>query len=211
MERSSGVFVSIEGLDFSGKSTLVGVLRETLDGSETPTFFTREPGGTPAAERIRSLVLDPEVEMEDWTEAYLYAAARTDHARREISPRLRRGEDVICERYVDSSLAYQGVGRGLGLEAVRALNARAIEAAMPEKTFYLKLDPGERERRARNRGSLDRLERVGEEFMKKVEGAFEEISCREPDRVEVLDATLAPEELARIVGVFLEDRRYTSR
>lgn len=211
MERSRGVFVSIEGLDFSGKSTLVGVLREALDGSETPTFFTREPGGTPAAERIRSLVLDPEVEMEDWTEAYLYAAARTDHARREISPRLRRGEDVICERYVDSSLAYQGVGRGLGLEAVRALNARAIEAAMPEKTFYLKLDPGERERRARNRGSLDRLERVGEEFMKKVEGAFEEISCREPDRVEVLDATLAPEELARIVGVFLEDRRYTSR
>jgi dTMP kinase len=211
VERSRGVFVSIEGLDFSGKSTLVGALKNMLEGTEPPTLFTREPGGTPAAERIREIVLDPEIEMDDWTEAYLYAAARLDHARREISPRLERGENVVCERYVDSSLAYQGAGRGLGLEAVRALNARATEAAMPDRTFYLKLDSGERERRAKNRGSLDRLESVGEEFMRKVEGGFEELAAREPDRIEVLDATLAPEELAGIVRGFLDGRRYTSR
>lgn len=209
MENLRGVFITIEGLDFSGKSTLVGVLKGMLEGSEIRTYFTREPGGTLAAERIRGIVLDPEVEMDDWTEAYLYAAARADHARREITPRLENGENVVCERYLDSSLAYQGVGRGLGLEAVRDLNARAVEAAMPDKTFYLKLESEERERRARNRGSLDRLESVGEEFMRRVEGAFEELARLEPERIEVLDATLPPEELAEIVGGFLGERRYT--
>jgi dTMP kinase len=210
VERSRGVFVTIEGLDFSGKSTLVGVLKGMLEGAETPTFFTREPGGTPAAESIRALVLDPEVEMEDLTEAYLYAAARADHTRREILPRLARGENVVCERYLDSSLAYQGEGRGLGIEAVRNLNAKAVEGAMPDRTFYLRLTPEERERRALDRGSLDRLERVGEEFMEKVEKAFEELSVCEPERIEVLDASLPPEELARRVGGFLGVRRYTS-
>lgn len=210
VEVSRGVFITIEGLDFSGKSTLVGILKGMLEGSEPPTFFTREPGGTPAAERIRSLVLDPDIEMEDLTEAYLYAAARADHVRREILPRLENGENVICERYLDSSLAYQGVGRGLGVEAVRSLNARAVEGATPDKTFYLELTPEEREKRAKNRGSLDRLESVGEEFVREVEGAFEEIARREPYRIEVLDATLAPEELARRVGGFLGERhRYT--
>jgi dTMP kinase len=210
VEVSRGVFITIEGLDFSGKSTLVGILRERFEGSEPPTFFTREPGGTPAAERIRSLVLDPDIEMDDLTEAYLYAAARADHTLRQILPRLENGENVVCERYLDSSLAYQGVGRGLGLDAVRELNAKAVEAATPDKTFYLKLEPEEREQRAENRGSLDRLESVGEEFMRKVEGAFEELARREPDRIEVLDAMLAPEELARIVGGFLGEPRYTS-
>ncbi|MGH3086975.1 MAG: dTMP kinase [Rubrobacteraceae bacterium] len=204
-----GTFITIEGLDFSGKSTLVEILKEMLEGSRPPTHFTREPGGTPAAEKIREILLDPEIEMDDWTEACLYAAARVDHARQEIAPRLERGENVICERYLDSSLAYQGVGRGLGLEAVRALNARAVEVAMPERTFYLKLNPEERERRARDRGCLDRLESVGEEFMNRVEGGFEELACREPDRIEVLDASLSPEELAKIARGFLEERRYT--
>ncbi len=180
-----------------------------LESSEPRTYFTREPGGTPAAERIREIVLDPEVEMDDWTEAYLYAAARADHVRRQILPRLENGESVVCERYLDSSLAYQGAGRALGLDAVRDLNAKAVEAATPDKTFYLKVEPEERERRAKNRGSLDRLERVGEDFMRRVEGAFEELACMEPDRIEVLDASLAPEELAGIVGGFLEVRRYT--
>lgn len=211
MERSRGVFVTIEGLDFSGKSTLVGTLRGMLEGSEKRTHFTREPGGTPAAERIRGIVLDPEVEMDDWTEAYLYAAARTDHARREISPRLEGGEDVVCERYLDSSLAYQGLGRGLGLDAVRELNARAIEAAMPERTFYLRLGPEERERRARDRGMLDRLERGGEEFMRRVEEGFEEIARRERDRIHALDASLPPEELAGIVYGYLDERRSRGR
>ena len=200
--------MTIEGLDFSGKSTLVRALKSLL--ADTNTHFTREPGGTPVAERIRDIVLDPEAEMDAWTEAYLYAAARADHARAEILPRLERGEDVVCERYLDSSLAYQGVGRGLGLEAVRHLNSYAVEAAMPDGTFYLRLDPEERERRAATLGApLDRIEAVGAGFMRRVEGGFEELAEREPDRIQVLDGSLAPEDLADLVVGEMRRLQYT--
>ena len=190
--------MTIEGLDFSGKSTLVRALKGLLVG--TGTHFTREPGGTPVAERIREIVLDPGAEMDAWTEAYLYAAARADHARAEILPRLERGEQVVCERYLDSSLAYQGVGRGLGLEAVRGLNSYAVEAVMPDRTFYLRLDPEERERRAATLGApLDRIEAVGANFMRRVEGGFEELAEQEPDRILILDGSLAPGDLADVV------------
>jgi dTMP kinase len=168
--------------------------------ADPPTHFTREPGGTPVAERIRELLLDPEVEMDAWTEAYLYAAARADHARRGILPRLLRGENVVCERYLDSSLAYQGFGRGLGMEAVRRLNAWAVATVVPDKTFYLRLNTQERERRARAIGTpLDRLEKVGDEFVRRVEEGFEKLARLEPERIEVLDATRPPEDLAEAV------------
>jgi dTMP kinase len=200
--------VTIEGLDFSGKSTLVRALKGLL--ADTNTHFTREPGGTPVAERIRDIVLDPDAEMDAWTEAYLYAAARADHARAEILPRLERGEDVVCERYLDSSLAYQGVGRGLGLEGVRGLNSYAVEAAMPERTFYLRLDPEERERRAAALGApLDRIEAVGADFMRRVERGFEELARRERGRILVLDALLAPVELADLVVGEMRRLQYT--
>jgi dTMP kinase len=205
---SRGIFVTIEGLDFSGKSTLVRALEPLL--ADPPTYFTREPGGTPVAERIRELLLDPEVEMDAWTEAYLYAAARADHARREILPRLMHGENVVCERYLDSSLAYQGFGRGLGVEAVRELNAWAIGTAVPERTFYLRLDSGERERRARRlTAPLDRIEKVGDEFVRRVEEGFEELARLEPDRIEVLDANRPPEELAELVVGEIRILQYT--
>jgi dTMP kinase len=200
--------VTIEGLDFSGKSTLVRALKGLL--ADTNTHFTREPGGTPVAERIREIVLDPNAEMDAWTEAYLYAAARADHARAEILPRLERGEDVVCERYLDSSLAYQGVGRGLGLEAVRGLNSYAVEAAMPDRTFYLRLYPEERERRAATLGApLDRIEVVGADFMRRVERGFEELAGRERGRILALDASLAPEELADLVVGEMRRLQYT--
>jgi dTMP kinase len=200
--------VTIEGLDFSGKSTLVRALKGLL--ADTNTHFTREPGGTPVAERIRDIVLDPNAEMDAWTEAYLYAAARADHARAEILPRLERGEDVVCERYLDSSLAYQGVGRGLGLEAVRGLNSYAVEAAMPDRTFYLRLDPAERERRAAALGApLDRIEAVGAGFMRRVEEGFDELVGREPERIEVLDAARPPRELAEMVVERMQALHYT--
>ncbi len=200
--------MTIEGLDFSGKSTLVRALKDSLEG--TNTHFTREPGGTPVAERIREILLDPEVEMDAWTEAYLYAAARADHARAEILPRLERGEDVVCERYLDSSLAYQGVGRGLGLEAVRHLNSYAVEAAMPDRTFYLRLDPEERERRAATLGApLDRIEALSADFMRRVEAGFEGLVKDEPGRILVLDAALAPGELADLVVGEMRRLQYT--
>jgi dTMP kinase len=179
---------------------LVRALEPLLAGSDLPTHFTREPGGTPVAERIRGLLLDPTVEMDAWTEAYLYAAARADHARRGIFPHLLRGENVVCERYLDSSLAYQGFGRGLGMEAVHRLNARAVGTVVPDKTFYLRLDAEERERRARSLGvPLDRLEKVGDDFVRRVEEGFEELARLEPERIEVLDAIRPPEELAELV------------
>lgn len=175
-------------------------LKLLLADLDRPTHLTREPGGTPAAERVRGVVLDPDLDMDAWTEAYLYAAARADHTGREILPRLAGGENVVCERYLDSSVAYQGHGRGLGAEAVRSLNARAVGTAIPDKTFYLRLDAGERERRARALGApLDRIEAAGDEFMLRVEEGFEEISRSEPGRVEVLDARRPSEELAETV------------
>lgn len=200
--------MTIEGLDFSGKTTLVRALKNALAG--TDTHFTREPGGTPVAERIRDIVLDPDAEMEAWTEAYLYAAARADHARAEMLPRLERGQDVVCERYLDSSLAYQGFGRGLGLGAVRGLNSYAVQAVMPDRTFYLRLDPEERERRAATLGApLDRIEAVGADFMRRVEEGFEELAAQEPGRILVLDASARPEELAVVVVGEMRRLRFT--
>ncbi len=191
----------MEGLDFSGKSTLVKNLKALLSELNPPPYFTREPGGTPAAERVRAVLLDPELEMEAWTEAYLYAAARADLVQREILPRLENGKLVLCERFLDSSIAYQGAGRGLGVTAVRELNAWAVGEVVPNLTFYLRLSPEERARRARESGAtLDRLEQVGDDFMRRVEKGFEEIARSEPDRVKVLDAASPPEELAEAVG-----------
>ena len=155
-------------------------------------------------------MLDPEAEMEAWTEAYLYAAARADHVRTGIRPRLERGEDVVCERYLDSSLAYQGFGRGLGVEAVRGLNAYAVGTVVPDRTFYLRLEPEERERRARELGApLDRIEVVGADFMKRVEDGFERLARQEPDRIVVLDASSRPEELVGLVVGEMRRLQYT--
>jgi len=148
--------------------------------------------------------------MDAWTEAYLYAAARADHVRGEIIPHLQAGESVLCERYLDSSLAYQGFGRGLGIEAVRALNAYAVGTVVPDSTFYLRLDQDERERRARGLGApLDRIEAVGADFMRRVEEGFEELARLEPERIEVLDASLSPRELAEVVVGRMRELQYT--
>ena len=195
-----GPFVTVEGLDFSGKSTLVSLLKDELASLDPPVCFTREPGGTAIAERVRALLLDPGLEMGPWAEAYLYAAARAELVDREILPRLRRGETVVCERFLDSSLAYQGYGRGLDAREVRDLNSWAVGTVVPDRTFYLRLSKEERARRARKSDApLDRIELIGDEFMGRVEAGFEEISRSEPGRVRVLDASLPPGELAETV------------
>jgi dTMP kinase len=147
--------------------------------------------------------------MDAWTEAYLYAAARADHVRKTILPRLAAGENVLCERYLDSSIAYQGFGRGLGVDEVRALNAYAVGTVGPDKTFYLRLDRDERERRARRLVAPDRIEAVGAGFMRRVEEGFEELARLEPERIEVLDASLAPEVLAQLVVGRMRGLQYT--
>lgn len=149
--------------------------------------------------------------MDAWTEAYLYAAARADHVRRSILPRLEAGENVLCERYLDSSVAYQGFGRGLGVDEVRAMNAYAVGTVVPDRTFYLRLDQYKREQRARKLGAPDRIEAVGAGFMRRVEEGFEELARLEPGRIEVLDASLAPEELAELVVGRIRGLQYTPR
>lgn len=138
--------------------------------------------------------------MDVWTEAYLYAAARADHVRGAILPRLEAGENVLCERYLDSSIAYQGFGRDLGIDEVRSLNAYAVGTVVPDRTFYLRLDGEEREQRARQLGAPpDRIEAVGADFMSRVEEGFEELARMEPERIEVLDASRSAQELAEQV------------
>lgn len=187
---------------------LVGLLKSAFADAQPPVYFAREPGGTLLAERVRELLLDPEMEINPWTEAYLYAAARADLVRREISPRLETGLTVVCDRFLDSSLAYQGAGRNLGIEAVRGLNAPAVTGLAPDLTFYLRLDEAERLRRAREIGAPpDRIERMGSGFMRRVEGGFEDLARLEPHRIKVLDASLPPRELAETARAEVEDLR----
>jgi len=187
-------------------------LEEAFRDEEPPVYFAREPGGTPLAERVRGLVLGSDLEMDPWAEAYLYAAARADLVRREILPRLETGGMVVCDRFLDSSLAYQGAGRGLGMEGVRVLNAHATAGLVPDLTFYLRLDGAERLRRARSAGvAPDRIERIGDEFMRRVERSFEEIATREPGRMRPLDATLPPQKLAEAARREIENLRYARR
>ncbi len=201
--------MTVEGLDFSGKSTLVRTLKPLLAKAGVPTHFTREPGGTPVAERIRGILLEPGLEIDAWTEAYLYAAARADHARGEILPRLEAGENVLCERYLDSSIAYQGFGRGLGVEAVLSLNSFAVGTVVPDRTFYLRLATEKRELRAEEFGAPDRIEAAGADFMRRVEQGFEKLAHLEPGRIEVLDASRPPRELAELVVERMRALQYT--
>lgn len=139
--------------------------------------------------------------MDPWAEAYLYAAARADLVRREILPRLESGRIVLCERFLDSSVAYQGAGRGLGAAAVRELNDQAIGDMTPDVTFYLKLSTEERARRANASGvPMDRIEKIGDDFMRRVEEGFEGLARSEPGRIKALDASLPPERLAEAVA-----------
>ena len=197
------MFVTFEGADGSGKSTQAELLRAALAAEEgRDVVLTREPGGTELGERIRTLLLDGP-EMSPWAEATLFAASRAQHVDEVILPALERGADVVCDRYVDSSLAYQGIARGLGVDEVLELNLRVTRGLLPDVTFVLLLDPAV----ARSRWTdADRLEREGEGLQAKVDAAYRELAERFPDRIVTIDATGEPEEIAREVRERLRDR-----
>jgi dTMP kinase len=190
------VFVTFEGLDGSGKSTQAGLLRERLEADGVEVVATREPGGTEVGERIRDLVLHGG-HVSPWAEALLYAAARAQHVDEVIAPALERGVAVVCDRYVDSSAAYQGVARGLGLERVLDLNLAAVGGLLPDRTFLLELDPSAVPERLRR--DHDRLEREGDDFRALAAAGYRELAARFPERIVVLDATLPAETLAEEV------------
>ena len=196
--------MSFEGLDGSGKSTQVERLRDALAVPGHEVVTAREPGGTALGEQLRELVLHGD-EMAPWAEALLYAAARAELVAEVIRPALERGADVLVDRYLDSSVAYQGVGRGLGLDEVLGLNLLAVGGLLPDRTFVLAVDPARA--LARVGGRPDRIERADAVFHARVAGGYAQLAARFPGRIVVLDGSLGPDELAeRIQGELLGPR-----
>jgi len=187
------LFISLEGVDGSGKSTQAKLLAEAL-GPETVAI--REPGGTDAAERIRSLLADPGVELEPLAELLLFCAARADLTERVIRPALEAGRDVVCDRFSDSSVAYQGAARGLGVGEVISLCDTATDGLWPDLTLLLRVDPEVGLGRA---DGEDRFEAEGLELQRAVAAAYEEIAAIAADRVVAIDASGSVEEVHRRV------------
>ena len=188
-----GRFISLEGGEGAGKSTQVKALAAALRERGLTVVETREPGGSEGAEKIRELLLDgPEERWGPEAEALLFAAARADHVAQTIRPALDAGQWVLSDRFVDSSLAYQGGAGGLGIEAVRAINSFGIGDAFPDRTLVLQLDEGGDRARARDAAGADRIGGRSAEYHHKVELAFRLIAVEEPDRVELIDASGVP-------------------
>ena len=196
------MFVTFEGADGSGKSTQAELLREALAAEGAEVVLTREPGGTELGERIRELLLAGP-QMGAWAEVALFAASRAQHVEEVIRPALARGAVVVCDRYVDSSLAYQGIARGLGVDEVLELNLRVTGGLLPDATVVLLLDPEV----ARARWTeADRLEQEGEALQERVDAAYRELAGRFRDRYVTVDAARPADEIAKEVRERLRER-----
>lgn len=201
-----GKLITIEGLDGAGKSTLAAALAEALSRRGARVELLHEPGGVGLSERIAELVKDPSLKVGARAEALLYAAARAELAQERVIPLLEQGTWVLLDRFVDSSLAYQGAGRGLGVEQVRAINLFAIGKLTPDRTLLLRIDPATGRARRRARGSRpDRLELEGERFFETIATAYEQLASTEPDRFRAIDAELPRERVCEQALAAIED------
>ena len=201
-----GKFISLEGGEGVGKSTQVKALAEALRGRGLAAIVTREPGGSEGAERIRELLLSGNDDR--WSaeaEALLFAAARADHIAKTIRPALEKGHWVLADRFVDSSLAYQGGAGGLWIEAVRAINAFGIGEDFPDRTLILTLHEGTERARARDGGAGDRIGGRPDDYHRKVEAAFHIIAAEEPERAKLIDASGTPEQVTERLVDALKD------
>lgn len=194
------MFITLEGVDGSGKTTQAAMLARALGAS---AMTLREPGGTDAAERIRQLLADPATPLDPTAELLLFCAARADLVSRVIRPALEVGRTVICDRFTDSTIAYQGVARGLGIVRVRELSEVATGGLSPDLTLLLRIDPAYGLDRAQ---SDDRFEAEGVRFQERVAEAYEDIARREPGRVVPIDATGSPEDVHRLILAEVEAR-----
>ncbi|NLN92849.1 MAG: dTMP kinase [Candidatus Hydrogenedens sp.] len=191
-----GLLITLEGGEGSGKSTQIQLLARWLKEEGHEVVCTREPGGTPLAEEIRDLLMVPRAEtVAPLAELLLYQAARAQHVRDVIRPALQRGALVLCDRFVDSTSAYQGAGRTLPEEAVMELNRLATDGIWPDLTLILDLPEQEGLQRARNRGSDDRMMEETLSFHRNIRSAFQRLAQEEPDRITMVDGCLSPEEV----------------
>lgn len=193
----SGRFITFEGVEGCGKTTQIGLLQAALESKDLEILATREPGGPPIAEAIREILLDPRhKEMSANTEVLLYCAARAQHVEQIIRPALEAGQIVLCDRFADSTTAYQGAGRGLAPEELKPLHRAATGGIRPDLTLLLDLPAEEGLTRTRGRGRSDRIEREALAFHERVRQGFIELAQREPDRIKVIDGAGTVDEVA---------------
>lgn len=200
-----GLFITFEGADGSGKSTQIELIAEWFRARGRETVITREPGGTKASERIREIVLDPKLPINARTETLLYLAARAEHVARLITPALTAGKVVLCDRFCDSTIVYQGVSRGMDREKIIEINSFATGGLCPDLTFLMDADPEKLAARRVVRGIKDRFELEGLDFQKKVREGFLALAEAEPQRFRVVDALGSVDEVKERILRELED------
>ena len=206
MERR-GKFITFEGCEGCGKSTQVRLFNEYLNKENIPHIFTREPGGEKISEEIRRILLDANnAEMTDECEALLYAAARVQHLHDRVEPALSKGELVFCDRYVDSSLAYQAYARGLGTEFVENINAYALKNYLPDVTVFIDLTPEDAFNRKHGADENDRLEQAGMEFHRRVYAGYKALAEKYPNRFVCVNGKQTPQEVFHEILRILKEK-----
>ena len=199
-----GLFITLEGGDGAGKSTQIKNIEEFFSARGLAVVHTREPGGTPISEKLRAILLDRDnSEMEAVTEMLIYAASRAQHVRERIIPALESGAVVICDRFTDSSIAYQGYGRGLG-GVVAEVNKAATGGLVPDITFWMDIDPEVGRERAGRAGSPDRLESEKPEFHSRLREGYRALAAAEPGRIKRIDASASVQDISREICSCLE-------
>lgn len=202
-----GKFITFEGCDGCGKSTQLKLFSDYLTSAGIPHVFTREPGGGKISEQIREILLNGKnQEMTDECEALLYAAARVQHLADRVEPALSQGQLVICDRYVDSSLAYQAYARGLGVDFVEKINAFAMENYLPDATVFIDLNPEAAFRRKKGADENDRMELAGMAFHQRVYKGYKKIAAAHPARVACVNGDQTPQEIFEDILAVLQER-----
>lgn len=205
--ETRGKFITFEGCDGCGKSTQLRMLSEYLEAQGVAHIFTREPGGGKISEAIRQILLDGKnAEMTDECEALLYSASRVQHLADRVEPALKEGKLVVCDRYVDSSLAYQAYARGLGVDFVTKINAFALENYLPDVTVFIDLSPADAFKRKHGADENDRLEQAGMSFHEKVYEGYKTLAKENPNRFAVVDGRKTPDEIFADVLSILKEK-----
>ncbi len=197
MALEKGLLITMEGPDGSGKTMQMDLLEKALREQGYPVIRSREPGGTPIGEAIRNVILNPEyTEMDSMTEAMLYAASRAQHVAEKIKPAIAEGYIVLLDRFLDSSLVYQGIGRGMTIETIEAINRFATGGLQPDATImvYINYEEGLRRKKQQN-GSLDRMEAQQDNFHRRVNEGYLQLAMRYPERIQLIDGARDPQTI----------------